>query len=108
MPEPFLADGQQNVSMAALSKQSPVEPNETCSPARVAMAQKSLEVYWQPLSGVVDEAVLAGLAAAQGNLVIRRSAARSFLGVPPAAPCRSGAPLRRSSEFLDHDTGFRP
>jgi hypothetical protein len=31
----------QNVSMAALSQQSPVEPNDTWSPACVAIEQKS-------------------------------------------------------------------
>ena len=35
----------QNVSMAALSKQSPVEPNDSWSPAWPAAMTKSSEVY---------------------------------------------------------------
>ena len=35
----------QKVSMAALSKQSPVEPNDSCSPAWPAAMTKSSEVY---------------------------------------------------------------
>ena len=36
--------------MAALSKQSPVEPNDSCSPAWPAAMTKSSDVYWEPLS----------------------------------------------------------
>ncbi len=48
----------QTVSMAALSKQSPVEPNDTLSPAMSAAAQKSSDVYCLGAAvGVVDQPV---------------------------------------------------
>lgn len=57
----------QNVSMAALSQQSQVEPKLTWSPATVAMEQKVTGDVSAALVGVVHEPVGVRLALSEGH-----------------------------------------
>jgi hypothetical protein len=50
----------QKVFMAALSKQSPVDPNERCRPAWPAVMTKSSEVYRAAVVAVMDQPIVVG------------------------------------------------